>query len=59
LITTSHYRVIVLWIFLLWIIVFIGIFWRQRWTLPLGLIGLVATVVFLKMNMDSTIPLNF
>ncbi len=49
----------VLWIFLLWIIVFIGIFWRQRWTLPLGLIGLVATVVFLKMNMDSTIPLNF
>ena len=49
----------VLWIFLLWVIVFIGIFLRQRWTLPLGLVGLIATVVFLKMNMDSVIPLNF
>lgn len=43
----------------MWIVVFVGIFRRQRWTIPLGLAGLAATVVFLKLNMDSTIPLNF
>jgi len=45
--------------FVLWIIVFIGIFLRQRWVTPLVLVTLVWTLVLLKLHMTDPIPLNF
>lgn len=45
--------------FALWIIVFIGIFWRKRWVTPLVLVTLAWTLVLLTMHMTDPIPLNF
>lgn len=45
--------------FALWIIVFIGIFLRQRWVTPLVLVTLAWTLVLLRMHMTDPIPLNF
>ena len=45
--------------FALWIIVFIGIFWRKRWVTPLALVTLAWTLVLLTMHMTDPIPLNF
>lgn len=45
--------------FVLWIVVFAGVFWRQRWTVPMVLVALVWTVVMLRQHMTSDIPLNF
>lgn len=50
----------VLWIFCLWLIVLVTVFLRRtRLSIVLGVLALVATLVFLKLNMDSTIQLNF
>jgi len=45
--------------FVLWAIVFIGIFLRQRWVTPLVLATIVWTLVLLTMHMTDPIPLNF
>lgn len=45
--------------FVLWAIVFAGVFRRQRWVMPLALATLVWTVIVLKLHMTSAIPLNF
>ncbi len=45
--------------FVLWAIVFAGIFRRQRWVIPVTLVTLVWTAVLLKLHMTSAIPLNF
>jgi hypothetical protein len=47
------------WIFLLWIITFVALFRHFRWTPALVIVTLIATVVFLKFNIDQPIPLNF
>lgn len=47
------------WIFLLWIIAFVALFRRSRWTPALVIVTLIATAVFLKVNIDQPIPLNF
>lgn len=50
----------VFWIFCLWLIVLVTVFLRRtRLSIVLGILALVATLVFLKLNMDSTIQLNF
>lgn len=45
--------------FVLWIVVFAGVFWRKRWTIPLVLVTLVWTLVMLRGHMTSDLPLNF
>ncbi len=45
--------------FVLWMIAFVGIFLRWRWTVGVVLIALVWTVVLLKLHISSDIPLNF
>ncbi len=45
--------------FVLWIIVFAGVFLRRRWTIPLTLVTLAWTAVLLRLHMSSDIPLNF
>ena len=45
--------------FVLWIVVFAGVFWRRRWTIPLVLVTLVWTLVMLRQHMSSDLPLNF
>ena len=45
--------------FVLWIVAFVGVFLRRRWTIPVVLVALVWTAVILKLHMSSDIPLNF
>jgi hypothetical protein len=45
--------------FVLWIVAFIGVFLRRRWTIPVTLVTLAWTVVLLRLHMSSDIPLNF
>jgi len=45
--------------FVLWLIVLVGVFRHARWTLPLGVVSLVWTLVLLRLHMNSGIPLNF
>jgi hypothetical protein len=45
--------------FVLWIVVFIGIFFQRRWVIPLSLVALVWTVVLLRLHMTDPIPLSF
>lgn len=45
--------------FVLWIVVYVGAFRRQRWTIPVALLTMVWTLVLLKLHMTDPIPLNF
>lgn len=45
--------------FILWIVVFIGIFRAWRWTPLLALGTLAWTLVLLRLHMTSEIPLSF
>lgn len=45
--------------FVLWALAFVGIFRRWRATVPTVLVALVWTVVVLRLHMTSGIPLNF
>lgn len=45
--------------FVLWIVAFIGVFLRWRWTPAVVIVTLVWTLVLLKLHMSSDIPLNF
>jgi hypothetical protein len=45
--------------FILWIIVFVGIFVGQRWATPLAIVTIAWTLVLLRMHMTDPIPLNF
>ncbi|MFM1917328.1 MAG: hypothetical protein RJB01_843 [Actinomycetota bacterium] len=45
--------------FVLWFAVFIGVFARQRWVIPLALVSMVYTLIVLKSHMTDPIPLNF
>lgn len=45
--------------FVLWAIVFLGIFLRRRWVTPLVLVTIVWTLVLLRLHMTDPIPLNF
>jgi hypothetical protein len=45
--------------FVLWIIAFVGIFLRKRWTTGLVIAALVWTGVLLRLHISSSIPLNF
>lgn len=45
--------------FVLWAIVLLGIFRRQRWVVPVALVTIVWTVVLLRLHMTDPIPLNF
>jgi len=45
--------------FVLWIVAFIGVFLRRRWTTGVVLVALVWTGVLLRLHMSSDIPLNF
>ena len=45
--------------FVIWVVVFLGIFRRWRWIPLLALVALVWTVVLLKMHVTSPIPLEF
>jgi len=45
--------------FLLWIAVFLGIFFRKKWVPPLAVVSLIWTLVLLRLHMTDPIPLNF
>ena len=45
--------------FLLWAVVYAGIFLRKRWAIPVTVLTLVWTLVLLKLHMTNPIPLNF
>jgi len=45
--------------FLLWIAVFLGIFFRRHWVIPLSIAALVWTAVVLRLHMTDPIPLSF
>ena len=45
--------------FALWVIAFVGVFLRKRWTIAVVLVTLVWTAVLLRLHMSSDIPLNF
>ena len=45
--------------FVLWFVVFIGVFLRRKWTIPLTIVTLVWTVVLLRLHMTDLIPLSF
>ena len=46
-------------VFVLWTIVFIGIFLRKKWVTPVALVTLGVTVLVLSFHMSSDLPLNF
>ena len=45
--------------FVLWFVVFIGVFLRRKWTIPLTIVTLVWTAVLLRLHMTDPIPLSF
>lgn len=45
--------------FILWIAVFVGVFARRKWVIPLALVSMVYTLIVLNAHMTSPIPLNF
>ena len=45
--------------FALWVVVYVGVFLRKHWVIPVTLITLVWTLVLLKLHMTDPIPLNF
>jgi len=45
--------------FVLWFVVFIGVFMRKGWVIPLTLVTLVWTLLLLRLHMTDPIPLNF
>lgn len=45
--------------FVIWIVVFIGIFYQRRWVIPLSLVAIVWTVVLLRFHMTSALTLSF
>ena len=56
----THYGAFVmLSMFVLWFVVFIGVFLRRKWTIPLTIVTLVWTVVLLRLHMTDPIPLSF
>ena len=56
----THYDPHVMFsMFVLWIIVFAGIFRRARWTIPVAVAAMLWSLVLLKLHMTDPIPLNF
>ena len=56
----THYDSHVMFsMFVLWIIVFAGIFRRARWTIPVAVAAMLWSLVLLKLHMTDPIPLNF
>lgn len=45
--------------FVLWFVVFIGVFLRRKWTIPLTIVTLIWTAVLLRLHMTDPIPLSF
>ena len=45
--------------FVLWFVVFIGVFLRKGLVIPLTLVTLVWTLLLLRLHMTDPIPLNF
>ena len=52
-------RHVMLLMFVVWFVVFIGIFRRWRWTPILVLANLAYTLLVLRIHMTDPIPLNF
>ena len=50
---------VMLSMFVLWAIVFWGVFRGRRWVPVLTLVTLAWTIVLLRLHMTSAIPLNF
>ena len=45
--------------FVLWALVFVGVFQHRRWTIPVALGAMTWTLVLLRLHMSSELPLNF
>lgn len=57
---STHYDpIVMISMFVLWIIVFAGIFRRARWTIPVAVAAMLWSLVLLKLHMTDPIPLNF
>lgn len=45
--------------FILWIAVFLGIFFKKKWVPTLVIISIIWTAVLLRLHMTDPIPLSF
>ena len=45
--------------FILWIVVFICVFFRKDWVIPLSIAAMVWTALILRLHMTDPIPLSF
>ena len=45
--------------FVLWFIVFIGVFMRKGWVTPLAIVTLIWTGFLLRLHMTDPLPLSF
>ncbi len=50
---------VMLSMFVLWILVFVGVFRQRKWVLPLTIVALIWTAVLLRLHMTDPIPLEF
>lgn len=57
--TIASLTIVMFSMFVLWFIVFVGIFLRKKWVPALVVVTLVWTAVLLRMHMTDPIPLNF
>ena len=56
----AHYPSSVMFsMFVLWVVVFAGIYRRARWTIPVAVVTMMWSLVLLKLHMTDPIPLNF
>ena len=50
---------VMLSMFILWIAVFLGIFFKKKWVPTLVIISIIWTAVLLRLHMTDPIPLSF
>jgi hypothetical protein len=55
----GYARSVMFSMFVLWIVVFAGIFRKARWTIPVAVATMLWSLVLLKLHMTDPIPLNF
>jgi len=55
----SYSARVMLMMFVLWIAVFLGVFARRKWVIPLSIVALVWTAVLLRLHMTDPLPLEF
>lgn len=50
---------VMLLIFVLWAVTYVGIFLHKRWTIPMAVVSILYTLAMLRYHMTDPIPLSF